>query len=309
MKRFLTAISVIALLVMAIPASAASDQFPGVIALPDGIAPEGIVSGSGTDFYAGSLADGTIYRGDFRTGGGEFINDAADFPSDRVAVGLDYDPRSKAVWVAGGPTGSGYVYDANTGATLAVLVLASSSPTFVNDVVVTRDTAYFTESSQAVIYSVSLDRHGLPTGDVEAVPLTGDYELFPGEFNANGIVATPNTKTLIIVNSFSGALFTVDGVSGDTVQIDLDGGDVTSGDGMLLDGKTLYVVQNFLNQISVVHLSPDFASGTVVDAITDGDFDIPTTVAEFGSSLYAVNARFTTTPGPTVEYDVVRVGK
>ncbi|HEX6285902.1 MAG TPA: superoxide dismutase, partial [Acidimicrobiia bacterium] len=59
----------------------------------------------------------------------------------------------------------------------------------------------------------------------------------------------------------------------------------------------------------VVELSPDFASGTVVDAITDDDFDIPTTVAEFGNSLYAVNARFTTAPGPSVEYDVVRVGK
>lgn len=309
MKRFLTAVTAIALLMIVIPASASSARFPDVISLPDGIAPEGIVSGDGTEFYVGSLANGTIYNGDYRTGAGDFINEPSDFESTRVAVGLDHDSRSNAVWVAGGPTGSGYVYDGDTGETLAVLTLATSAPTFVNDVVVTGDTAYFTESSQPVLYSVQLDRHGMPIGAVETLSLSGDYEFFPGQFNANGIVASPNGKTLIIVNSFSGTLYTVDGDTGATVEIDLGTESVSSGDGMLLDGKTLYVVQNFLDQISVVQLSPDLGSGTVTGVITDGDFDIPTTVAEFGDSLYAVNARFTVTPGPDVAYDVIEVGK
>lgn len=306
MKRFLTLVSAVALLAIAIPVSAASSQFPDVIPLPDGIAPEGIVSGSGTDFYVGSLADGSIYKGDYRTGAGEFLN---EFDPPRTAVGLDFDSRSGAVWVAGGGTGSGYVYDGDTGETLAVLTLASSAPTFVNDVVVTGDTAYFTESFQPVIYAVELDRRGLPTGLVESLPLSGDFQFFPGEFNTNGIVASPSGNTLIIVNSTSGSLYTVDGQTGMTVEVDLGSGDVVSGDGMLLDGKTLYVVQNFLNQISVVELSADFSSGTVEDVITDSDFMIPTTVAEFGNSLYAVNARFDVMPGPDVEYDVVKVSK
>jgi len=306
MKRFLTLVSAVALLAIAIPVSAASSQFPEVVPLPNGIAPEGIVSGSGTDFYVGSLADGSIYKGDYRTGVGEFLN---DFDPPRTAVGLDFDSRSGAVWVAGGGTGSGYVYDGDTGETLAVLTLASSAPTFVNDVVVTGDTAYFTESFQPVIYAVELDRGGLPTGVVVTLSLTGDFQFFPGEFNTNGIVASPSGNTVIIVNSTSGSLYTVDGQTGVTVEVDLGSGDVVSGDGMLLDGKTLYVVQNFLNQISVVDLSADFSSGTVEDVITDSDFMIPTTVAEFGNSLYAVNARFDVMPGPDVEYDVVKVSK
>jgi len=309
MKRFLAIAAAIALMTMALPAGAASSQFPEVIPLPDGIAPEGIVSGNGTEFFVGSLANGTIYKGDFRTGAGGYINDATDFDA-RTAVGLDFDSRTGAVWVAGGDTGSGYVYDGDTGETIAVLTLATSTPTFVNDVVVTGDTAYFTESAQQILYSVDLDRRGLPIlSTVEALPLTGDYEFFPGQFNANGIVASPGGNTLIIVNSFAGALYTVDGDTGATLEIDLGSGSVVSGDGMLLDGKTLYVVQNFLNQISVVELSSDFTSGNVTGAITDSDFMIPTTVAEFGNSLYAVNARFDVTPTPTTEFDVVRVGK
>lgn len=309
MKRLLVLVSTMVAMALVIPAGAASSQFPDVIPLPNGIAPEGVVSGTGTDFYVGSLADGTIYKGDFRTGSGDFINESSDFQLPRMAVGLDYDARSNAVWVAGGISGSGYVYDADSGETIEVIPLASSTPTFVNDVVVTRDTAYFTESFQSVIYAADLDRRGLPTGDVEILPLTGDYQFFPGEFNANGIVATPSGKTLIIVNSFAGSLYTVDRDTGAAAEIDLGSGNVISGDGMLIDGKTIYVVQNFLNQISVVDLSSDFSSGIVSDVITDSDFMIPTTVAEFGNSLYAVNARFDVPAGPLVEYDVVRVDK
>ena len=39
-------------------------------------------------------------------------------------------------------------------------------------------------------------------------------------------------------------------------------------DGLLLDGHTLYVVQNRLNQIAVVHLDADGTSGTVCRVIT-----------------------------------------
>jgi hypothetical protein len=82
---------------------------------------------------------------------------------------------------------------------------------------------------------------------------------------------------------------------------------VPNGDGILLQGKTLYVVQNVLNQIAVVELSPDLTSGTIAGFLTSNDFRVPTTIAKFGHALYAVNARFGTTPTPTTDYDVVRV--
>ena len=43
--------------------------------------------------------------------------------------------------------------------------------------------------------------------------------------------------------------------------------------------------------------------------ITHPDFDVPTTIDEHGGNLYAVNARFTTPPGPDVPYWVTRVRK
>ena len=125
--------------------------------------------------------------------------------------------------------------------------------------------------------------------------------------HANGIAATPNGKTLIIVNSVDGVLYTVDPSTGAATQIDLGGDSVPNGDGILLQGKTLYVVQNVMNQIAAVDLSPDLTSGTITDTLTSPSFRVPTTIAKFGDALYAVNARFDTPPTPNTDYDVVRV--
>jgi sugar lactone lactonase YvrE len=147
----------------------------------------------------------------------------------------------------------------------------------------------------------------MPLGTWETIQLSGDYVFTPGAFNANGIAATPNGKTLIIVNSVDGALYTVDPATGEATLIDLGGETVVNGDGILLQGKTLYVVQNFFNQIAVVQLEPDLSAGTIVDTLTSSSFGIPTTIARFGSSLYAVNSHFDTPPTPATEYEVVRV--
>ena len=110
-----------------------------------------------------------------------------------------------------------------------------------------------------------------------------------------------------IVNSTTGALYRVVPQTGEATQIDLGGDSVSAGDGLLLRGRTLYVVQNQLNQIAVVALAPDLSSGEVVGTITDPAFDIPTTVAAFGDALYAVNARFSTPATPSTPYTIVRV--
>ena len=55
-------------------------------------------------------------------------------------------------------------------------------------------------------------------------------------------------------------------------------------------------------------LEPGLTSGTIVDLITSPNFDVPTTIDEFGKWLYAVNARFTTPPTRTT-YTVVQVEK
>ena len=123
----------------------------------------------------------------------------------------------------------------------------------------------------------------------------------------NGIDATPNGKTLIIVQSNTGKLFKVNR-RGVAREIDLGGATVT-GDGLLLDGRTLYaVVRSPGDGIVVIRLRRDLRSGTVRRTITSDDFAGPTTVDDFGNRLYAVNARFGPPPPPD-EYWVTQVRK
>jgi sugar lactone lactonase YvrE len=282
-------------------AGAKTKPFPDVIALPNGIQPEGIEIGNGTTFYAGSRATGAVVRGDLRAGKVVPLVPAA---SGRAALGIEYD-RGR-LYVAGGTTGRAFVYDGKTGATVANVQLTTASPTFVNDVVVTRDAAWFTDSNNQQLYRIAIGGTGA-IGSVTTVPLTGAISYGSG-FNANGIDATANGKTLVIVQSNTGKLFTVT-PGGVTKEIALGGGSVPNGDGILLEGRTLYVVQNQLNQIAKIRLSAGLTSGRVVGTIKDSDFDIPTTVDSFGNNLYAVNARFSTTPTPSTAYQVVKTRK
>jgi sugar lactone lactonase YvrE len=303
--------SIIVLLLFAIGfltmGAASAQSFPDVIPLPNGFQPEGIASGTGTTFYVGSIPTGAVYRGDLRTGEGAVLVPAQ---AGRSSIGLKYDARTGLLFVAGGMTGNAYIYDGQTGANVAEIQL-TTLPSFINDVVVTKDAAYFTNSFQSELYRVPLANNGElpPVPTSTAIPLGGDYQFTPGGFNANGIDATPDGKTLIIVNSADGALYNVDPTTGIATLIDLGDDAVPNGDGILLQGKTLYVVQNVMNQIAVVELAPDFTSGTIVDTITSSAFRVPTTIAKFGEALYAVNARFDTPPTPSTEYEVVRVNR
>lgn len=274
------------------------------IDLPVGWRPEGIATGHGPVIYSGSLATGAIYAADLRTGEGKVVVP----PQGHPAVGMKYDERSDYLFVAGGPTGRGFVYDPETGAEIAAYQLAASAPTFVNDVIVTRDAAYFTDSFNPVVYRVAIGRDRAVVGAaVEVIPLTGDYQFIPGGFNANGIEATPNGKQLIIVNSTVGALYLVDARSGVAKTIDLGGGSVRNGDGILLRGRSLYVVQNSNNQVAVVKLRENFRSGTIERLITDARFSVPTTAAAYDGSLYLVNARFGIPDPGSATYSIVRV--
>jgi sugar lactone lactonase YvrE len=288
----LTIWTAVAAFVLAAPLGARGG-FPERIALLNGFQPEGIAIDKRGTFYVGSIPTGAIYRGSIKTGQGSvFIPGAVG----RAAIGVELDHGR--LFVAGGPTGKGFVYSARSGTLLASPQLASepinaANPTFVNDVVVARGGAYFTDSRRPFLYRFN-------RGEVTRIPLSGDIAYQPG-FNVNGIDATPNGKTLVIVQTNVGKLFTVDPRSGRTHEIALDQ-PVLNGDGILLDGKTLYVVQNQDNRVAVVRLGRHLGSGTVTMHITDPDFDVPTTIDDFGHRLYAVNARFRPMPPPTMEY-------
>ena len=284
--------------------------FPEVIPLPNGFAPEGITFGAGATFYVASLATGAIFRGDARTGSGDLIVPAQP---GRSACGVRYDPRGNRLWVAGSLTGQAYVYDAATGATLATYQLSdpANGPTSVNDAVLLRDAVYFTDNARPVLYRIPLGAGGdLPSASaVQTIALTGEFAFIPGGINGNGIVATPNEDRLIVGNTFTGVLSLVDPATGRATPIDLRGGSVPWADGIVLIGRTLYVVQDPFDRVAIVRLSADFASGVVEGTITNPALEFPSSIAPMGNAFYAVNARFDVPPGPGVEYKVVRLGR
>jgi sugar lactone lactonase YvrE len=280
--------------------------FPDRIELPDGFQPEGITIGPGGIAYFGSRTNGAIYAASLRTGEGSVINEGGE---GLVAVGLKID-NQRRLFVAGGPTGTGRVIDARTGELLEIYTF-TTQPSFINDVVLTRDYAWFTNSRAAELYGIPLGPGGElgDPADVVTLPLTGAWQQIPNVNNANGIAVTPDKKALLVVQSATGFLFRVDPETGVATRVDLGETLLTNGDGLLVVGTTLYVVQNRLNQVAVIKLDPDGTSGVLVDTLTSPDFQVPTTVAAFGNSLYLPNARFGNPEPLTAEYWVTRIDR
>jgi hypothetical protein len=295
----------VALGALAAPAALAHNSFPEKIALPNAFAPEGIEIAHGNTFYVGSVATGAIYTGSLRTGAGQILVQGAATPNTRGATGIEYDRG--LLWVAGAGYGNARVYKAKTGELLREYQFATPPGTFINDVVVTKKAAFFTDSQRPVLYSVARSKHGAADA-FATIPLSGDYQHVTGEFNLNGIVATANGKSLIAVQTFAKKLFLIDPSSGVAKTIDTGTYDLANGDGLLLEGKTLSVVQNRSNQIAVFRLSKDLTKATLLEVLTDQDLDVPTTIDRAGQRLYAVNARFGTATPDDQHYDVVKVG-
>jgi sugar lactone lactonase YvrE len=288
-------------LVAAVAAPATASRRPEVIVLPGATSAEGIAAGRGATFYAGDLFAGDIFRGNIRRGTAELFIDA---PAGRMAVGMAADLRHGLLFVAGGFTGQGYVYDLGTGATVASYQFATPPATVINDVAVTRRGAWFTDSLQARLYFVPVSRAGVP-GPSRTLGLSGPAVDTSGEFNLNGIAATANGKTLIVAHSANGQLYTVDPMTGSSATI--GGVSVPNVDGIVLAGRRLWAVQNS-NQVTRIRLGRHLRSGVVEEVITSALFQTPATAARFGSLLAVVNAKFDTGIPPTADqYEIVLV--
>jgi hypothetical protein len=288
--------------VTVVAAPAVASRPAEIIVLPGASSAEGIAAGRGATFYAGDLFAGDIFRGNVRRGTAELFIDA---PDGRMAVGMAADVAHDLLFVAGGLSGQAFVYDTRTGATVATYQLTDSATTVINDVTVTRGGAWFTDSLQAQLYFVPVSRAGV-LGPSRTLGLSGPAADLSGEFNLNGIAATPNGKTLIVAHSGTGRLYTVDPASGASAVI--AGVSVPFVDGIVLEGRRLWAVQNFTNQVSRIRLRPNLSSGVVEKVITSDLFQVPTTAARFGRRLAVVNAKFDTGFPPTAErYEVVVV--
>jgi hypothetical protein len=288
------------------PPAGQSGNFPARIDLPDGFFPEGIESGPGTSFFVGSLLDGAIWRGDLRTGSGTLL--AAGAPG-RASAGIAYEAGHDRIWVAGvGPPLIGgadvRVYDASNGALLATYQPPGVG--LLNDVAVTREAVYVTDSGfpQLVVIPLAQDGSLPPPSAATILPVGGDLLQTPG-FNLNGIVVKHGV--LLVAQSSTGKLFRVDPATGAADELDLGGANLGYPDGLELLGHTLYVVRAFDNRVTVVSLGPHLAGGVVLGDLTDPSLDIPSTATVAAGRLWAVNLRFTTPPGPATPYWITQL--
>ncbi len=180
------AVALLAVSVTAAPAEHGHKSKPRLdtIALPTAFQPEGIAAGGRDTFYVGSIPTGAVYRGSFKTGKGAVLVPPQE---GRAAIGLK--AARGLLYVSGGPTGKAFIYNARTGANVADFQLApAGQPTFVNDVVVTRRGAFFTDSRRAALYRVA-------DGKASELALTG-ITMAEGN-NLNGIVAARGGRTLL----------------------------------------------------------------------------------------------------------------
>ena len=274
------------------------------IDLPGATGTEGVARLNGSTFFAGDLLTGDIFRGKVNKGiAAKFI----DAPDGRFAAGMKADRSDKLLFVAGGPTGQGYVYSTRTGAPVqAYQFQTPPTATFINDVGLTKDGAWFTDSAQALLYFVPVV-DGVPSSSFMTLTLSGPAADLSGAFNNNGIHAVRGGAMLIVAHSGNGVLNLVDAATGASTTI--AGVDVPNVDGILIKGgRELFAVQNASNQISVWKLQTDFLAGKQRKIITSPLFQFPTTVARFGGRLAVANAKFDTGFPPTAtQFEVIVV--
>ena len=293
--------------------AAAQGQDAGVTTypLPANVTfPEGVAYDPKTDsLFTGSAATGNVIR----------MNLKDRKPADVAAAVLPVEPfpallgmkvdGSGRLWLAGGRTGAMAVVDSRSGALLKKLEVPAKGNTLINDVAVVGTTAYFTDSLTPTLWRVQAPEGRI--GELEPwLQFTGtplEYTT-PGA-NLNGIAATPDGRSLIVVQMNKGLLFRIDTADKKVTPIDIGGESVATGDGLVLDGRRLYVVRQGEQEIVTIDLSPDLASGKVVSRFKDPALMWPATAVKVGDRLLVVNTQFNkrTSKDPATPFAIVAV--
>jgi hypothetical protein len=301
--------------------------WPDIIPIAVGLEPEGIEMGKDKDFFvganswSGNLSNaGAIYKGNLVTGEGQILVP----PTGKPLGGLSYDARTDYLYAATGNYPGGFagpfleqgvkVYAATSGRLLEEFVFGDGM--VINDVLVTDTAVYITDSISTTLYKIPLENDGkVFSSTVEKIEMTG-FEMDPAGFNANGLVGDFDGKELVIINISTGVLYLVDTESGAASPVNIQGEEqlFVDGDGLYMDGRTLYIMQNFTQKIAVVELSDDLTQGTFVKNLVSDNFAIPTTITGYGNCVYAINTNYLDLivegADPTlVETEVVKVYK
>ena len=301
MKIMFTKLAPAAVILLALPilsASAGEKPFPQVVDALDSSWPEGFAIGKGHTAYNGSV-DGSIYKVDLRSGKGAVLNpQETPDPMDCLKLGMRVDSRTNNLFVAGCWYENLLVYDADTGEVKADYQLGPMFESLVNDLAITNNAVYVTDSFLPVIYRLPLAKNGglPPNADgVTTIDLPPEFIMdFDNDpcCGGNGIVATPNGKTLIIGHSLLSALYRVDPATGEVIEIEVSPPLTGFLDGLVMHGRTLYIMNPDWELVQVVELDKEMLTGEFVGTMYDSNMSGVASGALFGKSLYVNNAHY-----------------
>ena len=164
--------------------------------------------------------------------------------------------------------------------------------------------AYVTDSETSVLYRIPAAELQNPSAPEQALPVFLEWPdpPFPkleetSGNEANGIVATPDGKYLLVVHFTDGSLFRVRLSDKQVTQVDLGGYNLFSGDGMVItDDNDLYVVRPARSLVAKFHLNARYERGRLLSETRDPTFHGPTTAAIAGMRLLVVNSQFSGPP-------------
>ncbi|MGW4520360.1 hypothetical protein [Amycolatopsis sp. NPDC004378] len=300
MRRILALPFALLLLTLAVaaPATAATR----VIVLPGARSAEGITAAGGGEYYTGDLVAGTIFREDLGRGTAERFIEA---PPGTTAAGVDLDRRHDLLFVAGGNGGKAYVYNVRTKTKVADFTFGDPRTSYVNDVVVTPQGAWFTDSYHPQLFFVP-DAAGV-LGTPRTLPLSGPGAGgSPGNFFMNDVIATPSGDTLLVAATTPGKVYTIDPRTG--VSKEIAGVNSPSVVSLVLEGNRLWAVQ-LDDRITRWCLDGDLSHGTAAGTITDPLFDQPVSAIKVGNRLAVVNSHiYSGYPPTSPTYEVLVVG-
>lgn len=253
---------------------------PGVRDYPEGVAydPRKDV------IYTGSAANGNIYEINTVSGGVRLFSEGGALGR-ASALGLKVDAQGR-LWVAGGATGMVSVLNSDGSPYRRIMTPPSPDP-YINDLALVGGSVYVTDSTRPVIWRIAATR---PAGadderaeawlDLSKTPI----KLAPG-INLNGVVPTPDGRALLAMQLNTGELWRIDLGSKAVTRVM---GGLERGDGLLLDGRTLYVARNALGVVAKVALSADYRSGQLVAQEPLTGLRFPATLTQIGSGQVVV---------------------
>lgn len=276
------------------PAAPSALELPASVSFPEGVAYDAAANA----LYTASAADGVVVRVDAATGASDTVTPAGTllpagdttFPG---PLGMTVDD-AKRLWVSGGFTGKVWVIDTTNGTVVKTATVPTAPRSLINDVVVAGNAAYLTDTFVPTLWRVPID--GNTIGEPEPwLDLQGTAIDYTAEgAKLNGIAATPDGQTLIVVHMGQGRLFKIDVASKAITPIETAGADLTGADGLVLDGRTLYVVRQPVSEVATVALNSDLSAGTVTSRFSNEGLTWPATAVKVGDDLIVVNTQFNT---------------